>query len=173
LEASTGERKLIRGIPNWEAEKVCLDHHLYPALSLFYLISQDPSERFVTMAETQKSSKKRPATTQSGPTPKKAHLTKPAKDKETVADKKRSRPVTLPVQDENYDSEEEEFEGFDGGEDDMGLDVEVRADEMNVDSSNAPPKDPNGTLPFLVQLYANIQLVYFGQYALLEIFVRC
>ncbi|KIM72847.1 hypothetical protein PILCRDRAFT_829556 [Piloderma croceum F 1598] len=96
------------------------------------------------MAATQKSSKKRPATTQSGPTPKKAHLTKPAKGKETVADKKRSRPVTLAVQDENYDSEED-FEGFDGGEDDMGLDVEVRADEMDVDLSNTSPKDPNAS----------------------------
>lgn len=125
------------------------------------------------MATTQKLSKKRPATTQSGPTPKKAHLTKPAKGKQTVADKKRSRPVTLAVQDENYNSEEEDFQGFDESGDDMRLDVEVRANEMDVDSSNVPPKDPNGMFSLLMQLYANISLVYLGQYALLEIFVQC
>jgi pumilio homology domain family member 6 len=125
------------------------------------------------MATTQKLSKKRPATTQSGPTPKKVHLTKPAKGKQTVADKKRSRPVTLAVQDEKYDSEEEDFQGFDESGDDMRLDVEVRANEMDVDSSNVPPKDPNGMFPLLMQLYANISLVYLGQYALPEIFVQC
>ena len=101
------------------------------------------------MAATQKSSKKRSAPTQSGPTPKKAHLAKPAKGKEPAAVKKRSRPITLPVQEENSESDEGEFEGFGGGEDEeyIGLDDEVRRDEMDVDSSNAPPKDPNGKFP--------------------------
>jgi len=120
------------------------------------------------MAATQKSSKKRPATTQSGPTPKKAHLTKPAKGTETIADKKRSRPVTLAVQDENYDSEEDDFEGFYEGEDNMGLNVDVGVDEMDVDSSNTPPKDPNGTFSL-----SNMQFVYLGQYVLLIYSMRC
>jgi hypothetical protein len=98
------------------------------------------------MAATQKSSKKRPAPTQSGPTPKKVHIAKPAKGKD---DKKRSRPVTLPVQEETSDSQEEEFDEFGGAEDDMRLDGGAGMDEMDVDSSNALPKDPNGMFQFL------------------------
>jgi pumilio homology domain family member 6 len=95
------------------------------------------------MAATQKSSKKRPATTQSGPISKKVHLDKSAKEKDIGAEKKRSRPITLPVQEENSESEDI-FDELDGGEDDVGLDATLDADGMDVHSSNAPPKDPNG-----------------------------
>lgn len=96
------------------------------------------------MAASQKSSKKRPASSQVGPTPKKAHLAKPTKGKEP-AEKKRSRPVTLPIQAEDSASEDA-FEELEGDLDDLVSEEEVQGDEMDVDLSNAPPKDPNGLL---------------------------
>ena len=104
------------------------------------------------MAATQKSSKKRPASTQAGPTPKKAHLAKPAKGKESASEKKRSRPVTLQVQDESSE-DEDDFGDFGGAEDETILDEEVAGDEMDVHSSNAP-KDPNGMSVFFYPGFA-------------------
>lgn len=104
------------------------------------------------MAATQKSSKKRPAAAQSGPIAKKVHLDKPAKE-DTGAEKKRSRPITLSVQEENSESEDR-FDELDGGEDDVGLDATLDADGMDVGSSNAPPKDPNGMFVGLVLIFS-------------------
>lgn len=110
------------------------------------------------MAATQKSSKKRPASYQAGPTSKKAHVkpqNPPRRDQKGKSkdiagpDKKRSRPVTLPIH-EDDSSESDSGEGLDALEDgaiddDMALEVvEAGGDEMDVDISNAPPKDPNG-----------------------------
>ena len=99
------------------------------------------------MATAQKVSKKRPAPTQAGPTPKKAHLTKSASKQQvkTTADKKRSRPVTLPIQEDNGSASESEeaFDDLEGGEDNLELDEVLERDEMDMGESNAPPKDPN------------------------------
>lgn len=114
-------------------------------LSLTFFYAQIKS---VIMAATQKSSKKRPAAAQAGPTPKKAHFSKPLKSKDTT-DKKRSRPVTLPIQDDNSGSDDE-LEELEGIEDDPELDEALVGDEMDMDMdvSGAPeqPKDPNGKL---------------------------
>jgi hypothetical protein len=97
------------------------------------------------MEATQKSSKKRPASVQSGPALKKAHLAKPAKGKlDAAPEKKRSRPVTRPVQDENSE-DEDEFDDLDGAEDGAVFDEVVVDNGIVTDASNAPPKDPNGT----------------------------
>lgn len=103
------------------------------------------------MAATQKSSKKRPAPTQSGPTPKKLHLAKSSKDKDIFVGKKRSRPITLPVQEENSE-DEDEFGGLGGAEDDLAFGEEVIDDEMAMESSIALPKDPNGLSAVLLSL---------------------
>jgi hypothetical protein len=99
------------------------------------------------MAATQKISKKRSAASQSGPSPKKAHLQKPSKSPSS----KRSHPVTLPEKnnvDSNSEEEEDESESENEGEDVMdseGADVvdeeEPGGNAMQVD---ARPKDPNG-----------------------------
>jgi hypothetical protein len=88
--------------------------------------------------------KKRPAASQGGPKPKKAHVDKAA----TKSDKKRSRPVTLPARDvpdasESDEDLEEEVEAFD---------EELDQDEFPMEVDDAPanktPKDPAG--PFSV-----------------------
>ncbi|KAJ7139088.1 puf family RNA-binding protein [Mycena epipterygia] len=88
------------------------------------------------MAATQKSTKKRPAVTQGGPKPKKAHVEKPGK-----SDKKRSRPVTLPARDVQSasDSEAEDIEAE--AED---MDEGMEQDEFPMEISDAPQnqKDP-------------------------------
>lgn len=101
------------------------------------------------MAPTQKSNKKRPAASQAGPTPKKAHL-----DKAGKGEKKRSRPVTLPVKDVSSasDSDGELAEDEDDAQwvDDVEEDGpgEAADDDMKVDA--APPKDPNGVPRLLI-----------------------
>lgn len=102
------------------------------------------------MAPTQKSQKKRPASSQAGPTPKKIHLEKSLKasGKEKVDSKKRSRPVTLPVQ---HDSPSEDDDlGDDVGDD--GLEIGEDDVEMDVDggASMSMVKDPNGASMLLV-----------------------
>lgn len=102
------------------------------------------------MAATQKSSKKRPATSQAGPTAKKTHLAKSAdkgKGREPAV-KKRSRPITAPIEEDSLS--EDAYEWDEGNEDDdMALDegasTTLVGDEMDVDAvPNAAPKDPNG-----------------------------
>lgn len=98
------------------------------------------------MAAAQKSNKKRPATSQSGPTPKKAHLEK------AKSEKKRSRPITLPVREaaSASDSEGDQDDLDVGAEDDWVDEDDAAGDAMDEDTpaapiSNLPPKDPNGT----------------------------
>lgn len=102
------------------------------------------------MAATQKSSKKRPATSQAGPTAKKANLAKSTdkgKGKEPSV-KKRSRPITAPIEEDSVSEDAYEWdEGIE--DDDMALDEDalttLASDEMAVDAiPNAAPKDPNG-----------------------------
>ena len=91
------------------------------------------------MAASQKSGKKRAAPTQTGPKAKKVHL------ESTKSDKKRSRPITQAItQDNGSDSDQSDAE-------DVGNDVDefeaVEEDEqaMQVDSKpEQQPKDPNG-----------------------------
>ncbi|KAJ7158057.1 armadillo-type protein [Mycena filopes] len=102
------------------------------------------------MAAAQKSTKKRPATSQGGPKPKKAHVEKPAKSHAEKpagkSDKKRSRPVTLPTREvESAESDLEEEEAVE----DEGLDAmeeDLEQDEFAMDTEEAPPtqnqKDP-------------------------------
>ncbi|KAJ7773430.1 armadillo-type protein [Mycena metata] len=95
------------------------------------------------MAAAQKSTKKRPAVSQGGPKPKKAHVEKPAKSHAEKpagkSDKKRSRPVTLPTREGEEDVEDE---GLDA------MDEDLQQDEYAMDTEDAPPtqnqnqKDP-------------------------------
>lgn len=91
------------------------------------------------MAASQKSGKKRVAPTQTGPKAKKVHL------ESTKSDKKRSRPITQAItQDNGSDSDPSDVE--DVGDDEDGFEV-VEEDEqaMQVDSKpEQQPKDPNG-----------------------------
>ncbi|KAJ7856725.1 armadillo-type protein [Mycena olivaceomarginata] len=82
--------------------------------------------------------KKRPAASQGGPKPKKAHVDKAA----TKSDKKRSRPVTLPARDvpdasESDEDLEEEVEAFD-----EELDQDEFPMEVDEAPANKTPKDP-------------------------------
>lgn len=85
-----------------------------------------------------KNTKKRPAPSQQGPKSKKAHVEK--NEQSNDKSKKRSKPVTAPIQKDSDVSSEEEDELV--GED--GVDLE-EAEEMEVDSQPQVPKDPNGT----------------------------
>ena len=99
-----------------------------------------------TMTTAHKTSKKRPATSQSGPNLKKPHLEK------SSSDKKRSRPVTASVQPESTsDSEPDDLEdvektGGDGEGDWINEDDEMGVDNNgDVPTLNSPAlKDPNG-----------------------------
>jgi hypothetical protein len=78
----------------------------------------------------QTSHRKRPATIQTGPAPKKVHLEK--------TDKKRSRPITMPIQTDSS-SDDEVVEESVNRSDDVGKDN----DEMVVDGGSMRAKDPN------------------------------
>ncbi|TFK32301.1 armadillo-type protein [Crucibulum laeve] len=101
------------------------------------------------MVPVQRTTKKRPATSQAGPKPKKSHI-----EKSGNADKKRSRPVTAPVQEASgSDSEEilDDLEVMDGRDDEWTDEEAIDEFAMDEDApveeskqpSNAPPKDPN------------------------------
>jgi len=103
------------------------------------------------MVVTQKSSKKRPAPAQSGPKHKKLHV---ESGSSKADNKKRSRPVTQPLDARDPDSESEEDEDIDdeeeGGDelgdhdeekDESAMQVDSRTDEYKI------PKDPNGLSP--------------------------
>ncbi|KAJ7198843.1 armadillo-type protein [Mycena pura] len=88
------------------------------------------------MAAAPKPTKKRLATSQGGPKPKKAHVDKSSKSAKP-SDKKRSRPVTVPVKDDSEsDSEVEDIEdeADDGGEE----------NDSPMETDDPPPnrKDP-------------------------------
>ncbi|KAF8154852.1 armadillo-type protein [Crassisporium funariophilum] len=105
------------------------------------------------MAASQKSSKKRPASSQAGPKAKKAHTE--GSSSSSKPDKKRSRPVTQPLGGRGDASESDE----EGGEGDVLEEVMEEGDDvleeegdgdgdedaMEVDSKTEPriPKDPN------------------------------
>ena len=105
-----------------------------------------------SMVITQKSSKKRPAPTQGGPKPKKLHV---EAGKSKADNKRRSRPVTQPLDARDPDSESDEDleeddidveedvdhekeDGKDGDGDESPMQVDSRIDEYKI------PKDPNG-----------------------------
>ncbi|KAJ7471227.1 armadillo-type protein [Mycena galericulata] len=91
------------------------------------------------MAAAHKSVKKRPAVSQGGPKPKKAHVEKPAKSDS----KKRSRPVTLPARDVQSASDSEvEDNDIEAEADDV--DEEMEQDDSPMEINEAPPnqKDP-------------------------------
>ncbi|KAJ7025570.1 armadillo-type protein [Mycena alexandri] len=102
------------------------------------------------MAAAQKSAKKRPAASQGGPKPKKAHVEKPAKSNAEKpagkSDKKRSRPVTLPTRE--AESAESDLEGDVEDEGLNAMDEDLEQDEYAMDTEDAPPtqnqiqKDP-------------------------------
>ncbi|GBE84550.1 ARM repeat-containing protein [Sparassis latifolia] len=94
------------------------------------------------MVSIEKTSRKRPAPSQTGPKLKKAHIENAQKPPAaTDKGKKRSRPVTLPLQEADTSSEESEGEA--DFEDDEVFDAE-NEDEMEiVDEATAPVKDPN------------------------------
>jgi pumilio homology domain family member 6 len=105
------------------------------------------------MDTTRRSQKKRPAASQAGPTPKKIHLAKSLKasnkEKSSAESKKRSRPVTLPIQNDSP-SEGDDLEdvGYDDG--DIGEDN----NEMDVDGGAGVSiiKDPHGSSILLIGL---------------------
>ena len=97
------------------------------------------------MAFTQKSSKKRPAPGQGGPKPKKLHV-ESGTSKADV--KKRSRPVTRPLDALDSESEEGLEDDIDVEEDELDDREEQEGDEssMQVDSradKHNKPKDPS------------------------------
>ena len=102
------------------------------------------------MAASQKSGKKRAAPTQNGPKTKKVHL------ESTKPDKKRSRPITQAIT-QNNGSDSDQSDGEDVGDDgDESVDefegVEEDEQAMQIDSmAEQRPKDPNGAycMPFL------------------------
>ena len=91
------------------------------------------------MVFTQKSSKKRPAPAQGGPKPKKLHV---ENESSKVNDKKRSRPVTQPLDTRDPDSESEQNDidvedELDDHEDEVAMQVDSKTDDHKI------PKDPN------------------------------
>ena len=102
------------------------------------------------MAASQKSGKKRAAPTQTGPKAKKVHL------ESTKSDKKRSRPITQAItQDNGSDSDQSDVEDVGDDEDEFFDEFEtVDEDEQDMKLDSMPeqqPKDPNGVYftPFL------------------------
>ncbi|KAH0828555.1 armadillo-type protein [Lanmaoa asiatica] len=92
------------------------------------------------MPTVQKSTKKRPASSQDGPKAKKAHISKQATSKdgdETV--KKRRQPVTLPVKEIDEEDSDAEFGDLESGEE--NAEESLAKDEMDVD--NGLSRDPN------------------------------
>ena len=101
------------------------------------------------MVLTQKSSKKRPAPTQGGPKPKKLH----AESGSSKADvKKRSRPVTQPLDARDSESEDDDI---DVEEDELDDHEEQEEEEsaMQVDSKTDIPKDPSSNPKKKVTLF--------------------
>ena len=98
------------------------------------------------MVFTQKSSKKRSAPAQGGPKPKKIHV-ESGSSKADV--KKRSRPVTQPLDTRDSESEDEDI---DGEEDELDDHEEQEGDEsaMQVDSKT---KDPSSNPKKKVTLF--------------------
>lgn len=96
------------------------------------------------MVAAQKNSKKRSASSQSGPKSKKAHVENPK------SDKKRTRPITAPEVVEEAGSESEgDWEDFDNESGSAQRDdVDAQdGDAMDVDDprqQDSRPKDPNG-----------------------------
>ena len=96
------------------------------------------------MVFTQKSGKKRPAPAQGGPKPKKLHV-ESGSSKADV--KKRSRPVTQPLDardseseedlEDDIDVEEHELDNHEEQGDESSMQVDSRTDERNI------PKDPS------------------------------
>lgn len=95
------------------------------------------------MAPVQTKTKKRSAPTQTGPATKKIILADNSGSRQPTekVGKKRSRPVTAPLVDEDEEDEEDD----EGGEDDL-------ADEVPDEGDPQALKDPNGTylLLFLI-----------------------
>ena len=102
------------------------------------------------MGPTTKPSRKRQAPAQDGPRTKRAHVEKSAKlNADATASqkgKKRSQPVTRPIQESDGSelevTDEEELEGGQLVEDD-----DLGADEL-LELGEAPAKDPNGAHTF-------------------------
>ena len=106
------------------------------------------------MPAIQKSTKKRPAPSQGGPKPKKAHISKQATSKHGVESVKRRRqPVTLPVEDIQEEDSDAESGVVESGEEDAEDDPVQ--DKMDVDTGLS--KDANG--PLLRALAAFIVLI--------------
>jgi hypothetical protein len=102
------------------------------------------------MAPTVTKTKKRPAGTQGGPKAKKIILEKSDRPqpaaKSQDKNKRRSRPVTAPVADEDEDADEEAWEDEEdaaGAEGDVMEDVAAGGED---EAPARPAKDPNGAL---------------------------
>lgn len=93
------------------------------------------------MGPSIKAPQKRPAPAHAGPKAKKAHI-----DNDRAKDRKRSQPVTAPIQNDSPLSSEDE----DADEDEIEVEDENMNDEvgneemMDVDTTPASAKDPNG-----------------------------
>jgi pumilio family protein 6 len=95
------------------------------------------------MAASQKAGKKRTAPAQTGPKAKKVHL------ESTKSDKKRSRPITQAItQDNGSDSDQSDVEEVENDGDEFVDEFEAAEEDeqaMQVDSApEQQPKDPNG-----------------------------
>lgn len=91
------------------------------------------------MGPTTKAPRKRPASVQAGPKPKKAHVEKSAKPS-VEKGKRRSQPITMPIQ----EIEDSDLEATDEGElEGQSAEVNLSVDEA-PESGEAPTKDPNG-----------------------------
>lgn len=96
------------------------------------------------MAQSQKSTNKRPGSSQGGPKSKKRHVdstSQPKVLKRTIAPK-RSRPITQVVEEEAEDGSEDEIP-TEMSEDEKDEATEVENQEMDVDEQ-ITAKDPNG-----------------------------
>ena len=115
------------------------------------------------MVFTQKSSKKRPAPAQGGPKPKKLHVESGGSKADV---KKRSRPVTQPLDardseseeglEDDVDVEEDEFDDHEEQEgDESAMQVDSKTDEHNVpkDSSSNPKKKVTSFLTTVREFY--------------------
>lgn len=95
------------------------------------------------MGPSIKTPQKRPAPAQAGPKAKKAHM-----DNDRAKDRKRSQPVTAPIQNDSPSSSEDEDEDADEDEievEDENMNDKVANEEMmDVGTTPASAKDPNG-----------------------------
>jgi pumilio homology domain family member 6 len=96
------------------------------------------------MAPMQTKTKKRPAKVQSGPPSKKILIADSSGHAASVEKlgRKRSRPVTAPLVEE--DEEDEEKEDDEGDMDELVESIDDISDEMDMEGTKAP-KDPTGT----------------------------